>query len=51
MAKRHGICTNPIDGWTQVLDSEVSLFARGASALGDGEEDMSARRRSLIPAS
>src|SRR5260370_6229696 len=40
LAKRHGIHPNQIYGWKkQVLDNVASLFARGASALGDGEEE------------
>jgi transposase len=39
LAKRHGVHPNQIYGWKkQVLDNVASLFARGASALGDGEE-------------
>ena len=39
LAKRHGVHPNQIYGWKkQVLDNVTSLFARGASALGDGEE-------------
>jgi transposase len=40
LAKRHGVHPNQIYGWKkQVLDNVASLFARGASALGDGEEE------------
>ena len=40
LAKRHGIHPNQIYGWKkQVLDNVATLFARGASALGDGEEE------------
>ena len=51
LAKRHGIHPNQIYGWKkQVLDNVASLFARGASALGDGEEEHEReRRRSFIP--
>ena len=39
LAKRHGVHPNQIYGWKkQVLDNVASLFARGASALGDGDE-------------
>jgi transposase len=39
LAKRHGIHPDQFYGWKkQVLDNVASLFARGASALGDGEE-------------
>ena len=35
-----GVHLNQIYGWKkQVLDNVASLFARGASALGDGEEE------------
>lgn len=40
LAKRRGIHPNQIYGWKkQVLDNVASHFARGASALGDGEEE------------
>jgi hypothetical protein len=40
LAKPDGIHPNQIYGWKkQVLDNLASLFARGASALGDGEEE------------
>src|SRR5437660_11160351 len=40
LAKRHGVHPNQIYGWKkQVLDNVASLFARGASALGEGEEE------------
>jgi transposase len=40
LAKRHGVHPNQIYGWKkQVLDNVATLFARGASALGDGEEE------------
>ena len=38
LAKRHGVHPNQICK-KQVLDNVTSLFARGASALGDGEEE------------
>jgi len=40
LAKRHGVHPNQIYGWKKlVLDNMTSLFARGASALADGEEE------------
>ncbi len=39
LAKRHGVHPNQIYGWKKlVVDNVSSLFARGASAVGDGEE-------------
>ena len=39
LAKRHGVHPNQIYTWKkQVVDNVASLFARGASASGDGEE-------------
>ncbi len=40
LAKRHGVHPNQIYTWKkQVLDNVASLFARGASAVGEGEEE------------
>ena len=40
LAKRHGAHPNQIYAWKkQVLDNVASLFARGASVSGDGEEE------------
>jgi hypothetical protein len=51
VAKRHGIHPNQIYGWKkQVFDNLASLFARGANALGDGEdnaEDFQSQSRGL----
>ena len=40
LAKRHGVRPNQIYAWKkQVLDNVASLFTRGTSASGDGEEE------------
>jgi transposase len=40
LAKRHGLHPNQVYGWKKlVVDNMASLFARGASAPGDGEEE------------
>jgi transposase len=40
LAKRHGVHPNQIYMWKkQVLDNVAGLFARGASAAVDGEEE------------
>jgi transposase len=40
LAQRHGVHPNQIYGWKKlVVDNMASLFARGASAAGDGEEE------------
>ncbi len=40
LAERHGVHPNQIHAWKKpVLDNVASLFARGASASRDGEEE------------
>jgi transposase len=40
LAKRHGVHPNQIYGWKKlVLDNVASLFARGAAASVDGDEE------------
>ena len=40
LAKRHSVHPNKIYAWKkQVLDNVASLFARGASGLGESEEE------------
>ena len=39
LAKRHGVHPNQIYGWKKlIVDNVARLFARGASAAGDGDE-------------
>jgi transposase len=40
LAKRHGVHPNQVYAWKkQVLDNAASLFARGASAAVEGDEE------------
>ena len=41
LAKRHGVHPNQNYAWKeQVIDNVTSLFARGVSGSGDGEEEL-----------